>query len=542
MQKIISLDIGSYSIKALEMVNTFKTYQLTNFYEILVDEDGEGNALSDLPELLDRLFKENKIEADQIVTAMPGQYISYRILPFQYSDPKKIEMTVEPTIEDLVPFDLSDMVISHQILGTQAGTNNTNVMAVMTKSTYISNFLTNLKKVGIDPKIIDVDSVSLYNLAENIEHPDDECYGILDLGHEKSSLCIISQGDLKMFRTIYVGGKFLTEFIAGELSLSFSEAQELKHSLSEMGEGADAGSDGGQFQLAWEHLMSGVDNIINELIRTIYAFKQVDKVPITKIYITGGTSKIKGIDNYIENYLHIPTSPLNVIRSDEDATEKLKDHWQVVPQSAAIGLRSMGIGYSYSKINLRRGEFSYSQNYHALFTKIGTFAKVAAVLVFILALNYGAKFFLFSMKSDDIFAQIKSEFRKSFPTASKKMRNYSDKRFKQLAIKRFKAKISDKKLTQEELEANLNSVTVLEILNVLSTNISENSKIDTERIKFSGNYIELKADTDSFETATKIANQLEASQFFNTVKEEKSYKKPGKGDIISFELRLTLKD
>ena len=36
MQKVIGLDIGGYSIKAVEIVNTFKSYEITNFYETVV--------------------------------------------------------------------------------------------------------------------------------------------------------------------------------------------------------------------------------------------------------------------------------------------------------------------------------------------------------------------------------------------------------------------------------------------------------------------------------------------------------------------------
>ena len=36
MQKVIGLDIGSYSIKAVEIVNTFKSYEITNFYETVI--------------------------------------------------------------------------------------------------------------------------------------------------------------------------------------------------------------------------------------------------------------------------------------------------------------------------------------------------------------------------------------------------------------------------------------------------------------------------------------------------------------------------
>ena len=90
MQKIIGLDIGSYSIKAVEIINSFKSYEITNFYEkvIPVSEDKTKEEL--LPICMEELFRENNLEADRIVTAMPGQFISSRIIPFNFSDPRKL--------------------------------------------------------------------------------------------------------------------------------------------------------------------------------------------------------------------------------------------------------------------------------------------------------------------------------------------------------------------------------------------------------------------------------------------------------------------
>ena len=94
MQKVIGLDIGSFSIKAIEIVNTFKTYEIVNFYETVVPTL-EGVPLDAVvPVCMEQLFKENNIQADRIITAMPGQFISSRVLPFNFSDPRKIEASV----------------------------------------------------------------------------------------------------------------------------------------------------------------------------------------------------------------------------------------------------------------------------------------------------------------------------------------------------------------------------------------------------------------------------------------------------------------
>lgn len=546
MQKIISLDIGSYSIKALEMVNTFKTYQLTNFYEVIVPEIEEDDQASVLPKLLKQLFEENNIVADQIVTAMPGQYISYRILPFTYSDPKKIALTLEPTVEDLIPFDLDDMIVSHQILGTVKGSEKTNVLVVMTKKDFVSNFLKNLQQTGIDPKIIDVDSISLLNLSNLIEHPPEEYYGILDIGHEKTSLCIIQNKELKMFRTIYVGGKFLTEFIASELGLSYERAQQLKHEVEGIGDqfydhNMTGESDEALLNMATERLTAGVDNIVNELVRTIYAFKQFDKLPISYIYLSGGTSNIGNIEKYISGFINIRVGFLNVIRA-EDRTDILNAHKASVPQGTAIALRSLGSGNSYSKINLRKGEFSYAQNYEAILDRVKFFAKLAAAIILILGLNYGVKYTILAQKSGQIYGDILKTYKKSFPAVAKKASRLKPANLQKQASKKFREVIAEKKEVENVVRKSLNRSTVLEILSAISKNIDAGIKVDMERIKMSGIYVELKGDTNTFENATKIVTGLKESLFFKNVSEKKSYKKPGRSDVISFELLLTLKE
>src|SRR4051812_18524076 len=106
MQKVIGLDIGSYSIKAVEIVNSFKSYEITNFYEHVIPyrEDVETDIL--IPQCMEQLFQENNLQADRILTAMPGQYISSRIVPLGFSDPRKIASAVLAEVEDAVPFNL----------------------------------------------------------------------------------------------------------------------------------------------------------------------------------------------------------------------------------------------------------------------------------------------------------------------------------------------------------------------------------------------------------------------------------------------------
>src|SRR6185312_13658017 len=156
MQRVIGLDIGSYSIKAVEIVNTFKSYEIANFYENVIPHVDELDPDIIIPACMEQLFHENHLKADRIITAMPGQYISSRIMSFGFSDPRKIEAAILSELEDAVPFNMDDMIIDHQILGQMAG--ETVTLAVLTRKTFLRAFLEHLQRINIDPKLVDVDS------------------------------------------------------------------------------------------------------------------------------------------------------------------------------------------------------------------------------------------------------------------------------------------------------------------------------------------------------------------------------------------------
>ncbi len=61
-----------------------------------------------------------------------------------------------------------------------------------------------------------------------------ECFAMVDIGHEKTSVCIIRDGLLRLFRSINLGGRYITEFLARDLETSFTEAQRIKHDISKV--------------------------------------------------------------------------------------------------------------------------------------------------------------------------------------------------------------------------------------------------------------------------------------------------------------------
>lgn len=543
MQKVIGLDIGSYSIKAIEIVNTFKSYEIANFYETVIPPLDGVPMDAVVPLCMEQLFKENNLHADRIVTAMPGQFISSRILDFNFSDPRKIETSIMSELEDFVPFNMDDMIIDNQILGTTPD-KKTMVLAVMTRKTFLKNFLDLLARIDIDPKLVDIDSLAFYNLSSHMEHDENKSVALIDVGHEKTSVCIVQNGLLRMFRSINLGGRYITDFLARDLELDFFEAQRVKHRVSRVLHSGISEEDIDPKDLeVVERMTLAANAIVKELGRTFYAHKSKDKDPLGGIYLSGGTSKIKGFDRFLSDQLEVPVNSLRLDETSLKISSEVSENMEIVPQSLAIGLRAVSTVQKHSQVNLRKGEFAYSQNYESILKGAASASKVIAVVLLLLIVTYFAKYYFYKSQIDNLQTLYKKEFLASFPELKKKYRRAKNTSFKKLrydAERKLKRAISERRTALSEFELTNNSSGAVKILQEISKAIPEDVLIDATLFEFKSTLpgkgkLIFRAETDNFTSQSTIIEALRNISILKDVVEKSSGAKPGSdGKKIEF--------
>ena len=548
MQKIIGLDIGSYSIKAVEIVNSFKSYEITNFYELVIPyrDDVEPDVL--IPQCMEQLFKDNDLHADRVLTAMPGQYISSRIIPLAFSDPRRIDMAVMSEIEDAVPFNLDDMIIDHQILGEVNG--KTLAMVVMTRKNFMRGFLEHLQRVNIDPKLVDVDSLSFYNLSPYLHLDPEECVAMVDVGHEKTSICIVQNGVLKMFRSINMGGAFLTEFLARDLETSIAAAQEIKHRVSRLVCEADPGADlSVDDKLVAERMTLATNAIVKELGRTLYAFKTWDKTQITKVLLSGGTARVKNLDAYLSEQLSLPVVLNRLDQSDLKMESHLQEKMLVMPQSVAIGMRSVVSGRKQSQINLRKGEFAYVQNYEQIMRAAKVVGRVLGIAFLLLFISYGFRSFLYNRQ----IANLEKEYLKEFaavPMSSKKKppTNTAFNKLRNDIKTQMQRDIQGRRDAVNQFIGSSSTSPALLVLQELSSGIPKTVKIDVTQFAYtvqpntSVGKVVIKGETDGYSSVEAIKEALKKIPTISELEEKQSGGKPGTDNkVIEFTLNMSYK-
>lgn len=232
---LLGLDIGTDSIKAAEI--TTKGGQLRVVRSAVLPIGGKGRnerSDDDLVAALERLQRENHFGTRRVATAVSGEAVIVRVLRLPVlagANAQEMRFAIQSEAQDFIPFDMDDVIFDHQVLGTRSGDaeETTEVLIVAVRKDVIERLVTTLDRAGLQAAIIDVSSFALCNaLAYGELVGDNEVVALVSIGASTTSVAILRGGMARFTRDLTTAGNTITNAIANELRISFSDAEVLK--------------------------------------------------------------------------------------------------------------------------------------------------------------------------------------------------------------------------------------------------------------------------------------------------------------------------
>ena len=242
-QRILGIDVGSYSIKVAEIERSFRSFDLIGFYEqpIGAAPAPGGEAPPAEMEALQRLFEEYNISREFLFTLLPGQKTAIRMIELPFGNFKKIDSTIEFELENYLPLPLEEMVVDYQIISAEKS--RSKVLVAYARKGELIKFLNAFAGAELDPRFVGCEPVELAHLHKlGVVFPEGS-YAVMDLGHEKTNLCLFLGKELQSARTMMIGGRDLTRAVAEGLKIPELEAEKIKLEMGQVGpeaEGAES--------------------------------------------------------------------------------------------------------------------------------------------------------------------------------------------------------------------------------------------------------------------------------------------------------------
>jgi len=310
--KILGIEFGAWSLKAVELDSRFRRLEIQDLHQIrlpLEVSDPVATYKAAVANLLGRLPS----HAEKLVTSLPASQTALRFLTLPIKQRRKVEQSYKFELEDSLPFDLEDTITEHHITRHGEGSQ---VFAAVALKKHIQSHLDWLNAVGIDPDWLTFEGMGLVNyylssLAGQPKTDDEESEGpvlIIDVGHLKTNFAFIHQGRLEFFRSVPWGGHSVTQSIATAINLSLEEAEEAKI--------RDLNLDLSNEKTASHHydLFTSASRafipFVTDAQHSMVTYRSQHKKEVSQILLTGGTAQTKGFTKFVTDHLRKPASLL----------------------------------------------------------------------------------------------------------------------------------------------------------------------------------------------------------------------------------------
>lgn len=342
-KKIISLDIGSKNIKIV--TGKYKKGKVHIDNDIVFPtplhsiNDGDIMDKSRLAEAIKNMLSMNNIKIKDTYCTTNSTEVINREIIVPKADEDELDTVVQFEVQQYLPIILDDYILQYRVLeeiedeSSENSLKRLRVFVIAYPKRIGEQYLKLIQDIGLNPLALDVNlnAVSkLFREDSNINeelHKSEETIAVIDMGKESININIFSNGEIEFTRNIASGGEILDRSICKKYDITLEEAEKRKKQYCDlMGENKTE---------VLVELNIIIKNTINEWIdemSRIFQFYRNRRIgnKIDKIYLYGGGSRLKGLEEYMSSILNIPVSKISSMSNivlGKDANKEDLDYY-----------------------------------------------------------------------------------------------------------------------------------------------------------------------------------------------------------------------
>jgi type IV pilus assembly protein PilM len=343
-KNIIGLDIGSKHIKTVQLKELKDGFLLERLGittlepELIVD----GSILdsSRVVEAIKGLIDSTQIKSKDATIAVSGHSsVIIKRVSLPHMSEEELGESIKFEAEQYIPFDIEDVNLDFQIIGVGEEKNMMDVLIVAAKREKISEYVSVVSDAGLSPVVVDVDAFALENMYElNYEVNEEDNVALVNIGASMININIIKGGVSVFTRDSSIGGNLHTEALQKEFTISYEDAEKMKHEGSMEGIAEDD---------VTSVLMSASEDIISEISRSFDYFRDTTNYEsIDDIILSGGCVLTKDFASLLSERSGINVriaEPLKNIQIPESFDrEYLKTIEPIICVALGLALRRVG--------------------------------------------------------------------------------------------------------------------------------------------------------------------------------------------------------
>jgi general secretion pathway protein L len=463
---------------------------------------------------LKALLEDNIYSNNVCITSLPVNNFSFRNIRLPFKDKKKISQTIPYEIEPLLPYPVDDLLIDYVITNQL---DQSDIIAAAIPKSDVKDLFQILNEYQIEATVIDIDSVpvALKLLNSGIATG---CGLLLDVGTRDTSCIIFNEGKISHLRHYAFEGEETTNAIAEKTGIRFDEAEKRKKAFKSSGS---------------NDVINGIyQKFLGEIKNTLQflRLKGELKSEISEIFLTGGGAIDPLLGQGIENLFSIPVETVDISETDDIRFEgETGEVWNPMIMNNALALatretkKAGGFNYAVGKFGPKKKYEKFKKD----FTWIGA---TILVILFLFGINFYADYHYNRAYVKQLKYETRDIFKKTFPEVTRIVD----------PVQQMKVRIAEAKKSSITSSRIGGESTVLDILKDMSRLVPPSTDFIVKNFTFDGDTVEIKGETDNFNTVDNIKSYLGKSIYLTNVKIS-SASLMKKGKRVGFNLKMELK-
>jgi type IV pilus assembly protein PilM len=345
--RVLSLDIGTSKLVLAEFkVVKPQGLELVNYAiaPLGVDVDNTPDSSAYVVSGIRDALRDSGIRPGPVALSISGQMVFPRYVKLPPVTSDKIAQIVRYEAQQNVPFPIDEVVWDYQLVGQEMG--ELSVLLVAVKEDLVKNLTDCVEAAGLDPVLVDVSPLALYNAVRYNYADLPGCTMILDMGARSTNVVFV-EGNRIFSRSIPVAGVAITKDVMKEFELSYEEAEQLKiaHAFVGFG-GAYEGHEVGVADRTSKIVRNVMTRLHAEIVRTInfYRSQQGGSQPVM-VLLTGGCTVIPHLNTFLKEKLKMEVDYLNPFRNVAVSTgipaDKIAQNVNLLGEVVGLGLRRL---------------------------------------------------------------------------------------------------------------------------------------------------------------------------------------------------------
>ena len=308
---VLGLDMGSFSIKLVEVDKEegrfrLRNYAISELYGDGEEYDVEGPSYSRQLAALKNCFKQIKQSPKRVKNlncSVGGKDVAVKQIKSIPLSAEELESSLTFEARKHLPLEDTEAILDYQLLSDSTSAPEIDILMVATTKKAFDYNIKLLGEIGIKPKTMDAECTALANsyFLTRGKPAGEGALIFLNIGARYSTLTVFSDSGMLFSRDIAIGGYKITEDIGSMNDLDYPAAEEMKR---EKGMGAFLGGNGGGDASIRIARRKSLDSLVDEIRRSLrYYTKETGIRDFDRILICGGSAIMANLNAHLAQAL-----------------------------------------------------------------------------------------------------------------------------------------------------------------------------------------------------------------------------------------------